>query len=371
MLDHGLELGVLAEEMLADVGPVAGGVVLILAVDALLHALLQKPAGIAGNERVPVGSPDDLDDVPARAAEHGLQLLDDLAVAAHRAVQALEVAVHDEDEVVELLARRQADGAEGFGLVGLAVADEGPYLAALGRQEPAIIEVAHEARLIDRHDGRKPHRHRGALPEVRHEPGAGIGRQPGPERLLAKAPEIIFLDTSLDEGTGVDPRRRVALDEHEIAPVRLARGMEKVIESDVVKRRAGGEARDVSAEPGVLAVGLDHHGHRVPADDGADAPLDGRVPRRALFLGNGDGVEIGGVRGIRQVGPAAPRLVDESLDEEVGALGALALDHGFERLHPLSGFFWVLVGPLCHLDSPRRYQGLDILAPPLVPRHYR
>jgi hypothetical protein len=73
--DHGLELGVLAEEMLADVGPVAGGVVLILAVDALLHALLQKPAGIAGNERVPVGSPDDLDDVPARAAEHGLQLL--------------------------------------------------------------------------------------------------------------------------------------------------------------------------------------------------------------------------------------------------------------------------------------------------------
>jgi hypothetical protein len=86
----------------------------------------------------------------------------------------------------------------------------------------------------------------------------------------------------------------------------------------------------------------------------------------------GDGVEIGGVRGIRQVGPAAPRLVDESLDEEVGALGALALDHGFERLDPLSGFFWVLVAHCAIWTPPASIsQGRDILAPPLGPRHYR
>ena len=52
-------------------------------------------------------APDHLDHVPAGAAEIGFQLLDDLAVAAHRAVEALQVAVDDEDQVVEPLARRQ------------------------------------------------------------------------------------------------------------------------------------------------------------------------------------------------------------------------------------------------------------------------
>ena len=64
--------------------------------------------------------------VPAGAAEGGFQLLDDLAVAAHRAVEALQVAVDDEDQVVEPLARGQRDGAERLRLVGLAVAEEAP-----------------------------------------------------------------------------------------------------------------------------------------------------------------------------------------------------------------------------------------------------
>ena len=38
----------------------------------------------------------------------GFEFLDDLAVAAHRAVEPLQVAVDDEDQVVELLARRPA-----------------------------------------------------------------------------------------------------------------------------------------------------------------------------------------------------------------------------------------------------------------------
>ena len=55
--------------------------------------------------------------VPAGAAEGGLQFLDDLAVAAHRAVEPLQVAVDDEDQVVELLAGGQGQGAERFRLV--------------------------------------------------------------------------------------------------------------------------------------------------------------------------------------------------------------------------------------------------------------
>jgi hypothetical protein len=84
--------------------------------------------GVLREQRVPVAAPDDLDDVPARAAEERLELLDDLAVAAHRAVEPLQVAVDDEGEVVQLLAGGQPDRAERLGLVHLAVAAERPHV---------------------------------------------------------------------------------------------------------------------------------------------------------------------------------------------------------------------------------------------------
>ena len=124
--------------MLADVGAGLDDVLLVLAVDDLVHALDEEAGVVRLDERVPVAAPDDLDDVPAGAAEGGLQLLDDLAVAAHRAVEALEVAVDDEDQVVELLAGGEGDGAQGLRLVGLAVAEEGPDLAVLGVAQAAV-----------------------------------------------------------------------------------------------------------------------------------------------------------------------------------------------------------------------------------------
>ena len=85
-----------------------------------------------GKQRLPVGAPHHLDHVPARAAEGSLQFVDDLAVAAHRAIQALQIAVDHEDQVVELLARGQGElRAHGFRLVGFAVADERPNFAAV------------------------------------------------------------------------------------------------------------------------------------------------------------------------------------------------------------------------------------------------
>ena len=124
-----LSLVVLAEEVLAHVGAALALEVLVLAVDALFHALQQLAALVLGEQRVPAAAPEHLDDVPAGAAEHALELLDDLAVAAHRAVEALQVAVDDEDQVVEALAAGERDRAERFGLVHLAVAHEGPDLA--------------------------------------------------------------------------------------------------------------------------------------------------------------------------------------------------------------------------------------------------
>ena len=129
VVDHGRGLGIAAEEVLADIGAVLRLEVLVLAVDAFLHELAQLAARVPGEQLVPARAPQALDDVPAGAAEAALELLDDLAVAAHRPVEALQVAVDDEDQVVELLPARERDRAERFRLVHLAVAAEHPDLA--------------------------------------------------------------------------------------------------------------------------------------------------------------------------------------------------------------------------------------------------
>src|SRR5450631_2555629 len=117
-----------------------------------MHPLDEQTAGIAGEKVIPTRAPNYLDHVPSSAQERRFQLLDDVAISANRAIQALQVAVHHEDQVVEPLARTQRDGAQRFGLVGFAVTQERPYFAAGRRNDAAILQIAHEASLIDRRD---------------------------------------------------------------------------------------------------------------------------------------------------------------------------------------------------------------------------
>ena len=181
VLDEPAEAGVGAEEVLPDVGAGLGGVLLELAVGGGVHLVEEDAVDVAGQELVPLRSPDDLDDVPARAAEHGLGFLDDLAVAADGAVEALEVAVDDEDQVVEVLAPRHAEGADGLDLVELAVAEEGPDAVGGGVDDLALEEVAGHVGLVDGAQGAQAHGDGGVLPEVGEEAGVGVARAaPGP-----------------------------------------------------------------------------------------------------------------------------------------------------------------------------------------------
>src|SRR5690606_6981673 len=85
VLDHLGQLRARAEEVLAHIGTVVGLVVLVVAVHGVFHALLQQTVVVAAQQRVPQAAPDDLDHVPVGATEVAFQLLDDLAVTAHRA----------------------------------------------------------------------------------------------------------------------------------------------------------------------------------------------------------------------------------------------------------------------------------------------
>src|SRR5581483_358172 len=220
VLDHLEQPRVGAPEMLANVGARLDGVLLILAVDDLAHPLDEQAVAVLREQRIPLASPQDLDDVPAGAAEGGFELLNDLAVSANRTIEPLEIAVDDEDEVVELLAGGQRDGAERFGLVGFTVAEKRPDLRIRLRLEPAIFEVAHEARLIDRHDRPEAHRNGRVFPEVLHQPRMGIRRQAAARlRLAAEILEMRLVDASFEIGARVNAGRRVALKEDDVAVV--------------------------------------------------------------------------------------------------------------------------------------------------------
>ena len=225
VLDHLEQARVGAEEVLAEVGAGLDGVLLILAVDDLAHPLGEQAVVVGREQRIPVAAPQHLDDVPAGAAEDRFELLDDLAVAADRTVEALQVAVDDEDQVVELLARREADRAERFGLVGLAVAEERPDLGVRRLAQPAILEVAVEARLVDRHDRAEAHRHRRELPEVRHQPRVRIGRKSAAlGELLAEVVQLLDRQPAFEERARVDAGRGVPLEVDQVAVAVLAPG---------------------------------------------------------------------------------------------------------------------------------------------------
>ena len=346
--DHRRRLRIPAEELLPHERPVARLERLVVAVDTFLHQLPQAAGGVAREQRVPVRAPDDLDHAPARAAEARLQLLDDLAVAAHGPVEALQVAVHHEDQVVELLAPGHRDRAERFRLVGLSVADEAPHLAALGLRQAAILKVAEELGLVDGHDRPEAHADRGELPEVGHQPGMRVAREPAPVDLLAEVPHVPLVDAALEERARIETGRRVALQVEEIAAVLLAGRMPEMIEADVIERRAGRVARHVPAELGRFLVRDDYQRHRVPPRDRREARLDLEVGRPLRLRADRNRVHVRRRRAEWKIGARLPHAPDQPFQQEAGAIDALVGDDRVDRVEPLAGFDGVGVLVLRH-----------------------
>ena len=338
MLDHLEQLRVLAPEVLAEVLARFDGVFLIFAVDDLAHALDEQAVLVFREQRIPVLAPQHLDDIPAGAAEHRLELLNDLPVAAHRAVEPLQVAVDDEDEVVELLAGGQRDGAERFGLVGLAVSEKRPHFRVRRLLQPAVFQVADEPRLVNRHDRAEPHRHRRIFPEIRHQPRMRIRGQPAARRELApEIVELFFGEPPFEERPRINARRRVTLVIHDIAIARAA-GSEEMIEADFVQRRRRRERRDMSADAGLVLVCAQHHRDRVPADEALDAALDLLAAGKRHFLIGRQRVDVRRVRGERKPDAATARVLAE-LHAAAGPLARGRWIAGRSRANPATRWF--------------------------------
>src|SRR5262249_31653526 len=170
MFDHLQQPGVGSEEVLPEVGTALDKVFLILAIGDLAHSSDQQAVAIVLNERIPIAAPDDLNYVPARTAENRFQFLNDFAVPAHGAVEALQVTVHHENEIVQTFARGESNRTKGFRLVHFAIAEKCPYLPARGLFQSTVLKVLDEARVVDRLNRPKTHRDRRELPEILHKP---------------------------------------------------------------------------------------------------------------------------------------------------------------------------------------------------------
>ena len=255
--DHLAQARVGPEEVVADVRAVLDAVALELAVDGVVELVQQHAVVVVGQQLVPLRTVDDLDDVPAGAAEHGFELLDDLAVAAHRPVEALQVAVDHEDQVVEPLAAGQRQRTEGLGLVALAVAEERPDPALAGVVELAVLQVAVEPGLVQRAERPEAHADRGVLPEVGHQPRVRVARQApaAAADLAAEVVEVVVGQPAFHERPGVHTGCGMTLEVDVVAGEAVVLAAEEVVEADLVEAGRTGERRQVPADPVGVLVG--------------------------------------------------------------------------------------------------------------------
>ncbi len=347
-LGHHLgRLGITAKEMLAHVGTVVGLEGLVVAIERVHHQLAQGALLVARQQGVPFTAPQQFDDIPASPTKLAFQLLDDFAVAAHRAVQALQIAVDDKNQVIQLLARCQSNGTATLHLVHLAVAAEDPDLALRGIRNATRFEVLEKTRLVDRHQRPQAHGNGGELPEVGHQLGMRIARQALATDLLAEVQQLLLRQTPFQVGARIDAGRHMALDVEAVTTVVFTLCVPEMIEAGTKHVGQRGEGTDVPAQIStvhrVMAIGLDHHRHGVPAHVGAQAFLDFNIAWATLLLIGLYRVDVGRVGRKRHIDTALACMFQQLFKQEVGALWPLALNDGRERIHPLTGLLAVRV----------------------------
>ena len=213
--DHLAQARIGTEEVVADVVAGLGAVALELAVDGGVQLVEQHAVLVVGEQLVPLRAEDHLDDVPAGAAEHRLELLDDLAVAAHRAVEALQVAVDDEDRGCRAARGWPAPSAPSVSGSSHSPSPRNAHTRLwLVSSSWRVEQVAVVAGLVEGGDRAEAHAHRRELPEVGHQPRVRVARQAAAVAadLAAEVVEVVGLEAALEERPGVDAGGGVALE---------------------------------------------------------------------------------------------------------------------------------------------------------------
>ena len=163
-----------------------------------------------------------------------------MPITAHWAIEALQIAVDDEGQVIELFAGGEREPRDGLRLVHFAITKDAPdvTLRRALRQKAACLQIADKAGLIDRIQRPQTHRSGRELPETRHQPRMRIGTKPVATHLLPVVGQLLLGQAPFQERPRINTGRRVRLKVDEIAVLAIGTGPKKVVESDFKNLRS-------------------------------------------------------------------------------------------------------------------------------------
>ena len=104
LIGHLFKLWVFPKELFTHKARIACLIQLVLTIDHFFHTVLEHTCHVFIKQCIPVTTPDDFNHAPACTAKYRLQLLNNLAITTHRAIEALQVTVDDPNQVIQLFA---------------------------------------------------------------------------------------------------------------------------------------------------------------------------------------------------------------------------------------------------------------------------
>jgi hypothetical protein len=148
--------------------------------------------------------------------------------------------------------------------------------------------------------------------------------------------QVLVVEAPFQIRAGVDARRRVPLEEDDVA-VAVVAPLEEMVEADFVERGRRGVGRNVAADPFIRLVRAHDHGGRVPADEALDAALHvGAARHQHLFVGR-NRVDVRGIGGERKLHAGLARMDGQLAQQPDHLARAAALQDIIERVAPFPG----------------------------------
>ena len=324
---------IFTEEVLANVRAIFGFEGLVVTVNGFVHQLNQLTAGVFTQQLIPTTAPDNLDNVPAGTGEDTFQLVNDFAVTGDRAVQTLQVAVDDEDQVIQFFTGRDGDSAFRFRLVHLAVAQEGINGLFGGIFQTTVFQILEEFRLIDSTDWAQTHGDGRELPEFRHQFRVRIRGQTVTVNFLTEVVHLLFGQTAFEERTCVYARRNVALEVNQVAAILLVARTEEVVKAHFIERCGGLEGSHVATQFQIFFRCAQNGHDGVPTNRRTNSTFQIQIPRIFRFVFNGNSVDVTACRcASSNLHPAFAGFRKELVNQILSTLNTFFTDDRFDRL---------------------------------------
>ena len=117
------------------------------------------------------------------------------------------------------------------------------------------------------------------------------------------------------------------LEENQVAAMFVARSVPEVIEPYIVQGCRGSKTSDVSAQLGCFLIGSDDHCQGVPANEGANSPLQSMIAIASFFMCCWYGIDVCGGWTVWNMCSRAARGINQCFDQKMSAIVSFPVNH--------------------------------------------